>query len=230
MSQSFPPPEQPLRAIAFDMDGVLASSEDVYLRVGTETLRRRGKPFEDALRHKMMGLPTMVALQTMIDWHGLDDLVDDLAKESEVTFWELAGDELKPMPGVAELFERIVADEIPRGVVTSGARSYAERILTAVGVRQHMAFVITADDVRIGKPDPEPYLMAADRHGVEPGQMLVLEDSANGCRAAVAAGAYTVAVPSPHTHDHDFSGAKFVANTLEDPRVVDLVGLISPAG
>lgn len=218
-------PSRPLRAVAFDMDGVLASSEDVYLRVGTETLRRRGKPFEDELRHKMMGLPTPVALQTMIDWHGLDVSLDELAEESERTFWELAGADLQPMPGVAELFDRLDRAGTPRGVATSGARSYAERILTLVGVRQRLAFVITADDVRIGKPDPEPYLMAAERHGVEPGEMIVFEDSANGCRSGVAAGAYVVAVPSPHTVDHDFTGAAFVADTLRDPRIARAMGL-----
>lgn len=222
---SFPLPERPIRAVAFDMDGVLASSEDVYLRVGTETLRRRGKPFEDALRHKMMGLPTLVALQTMIDWHGLSDVVEELAVESEQTFWELAGDGLLPMPGVAETFDRLEAAGLPKGVVTSGARNYAERILTAVGVRDRLGFVITADDVTHGKPNPEPYLMAADKHGVEPAEMIVFEDSANGCRAGVAAGAYTVAVPSPHTHDHDFTGAAFVADTLLDPRVARVLGL-----
>ncbi|TWT95911.1 Phosphorylated carbohydrates phosphatase [Botrimarina colliarenosi] len=223
---SFPPPAKPIRAIAFDMDGVLASSEDVYLRVGTETLRRRGKPFEDALRHQMMGLPTMVALQRMIDWHRLDDSVEIIAAETEQTFWELAGADLAPMPGVAAMFDRLDAAGIPRGVVTSGARTYAERILTAVGVRDRLRFVITADDVRIGKPDPEPYLMAATEHGVDPAEMIVFEDSANGCRAGVAAGAYVVAVPSPHTHDHDFTGAAFVADTLADPRIAAVLGLV----
>ncbi|QDT68307.1 Phosphorylated carbohydrates phosphatase [Planctomycetes bacterium MalM25] len=222
---TYPLPERPIRAIAFDMDGVLASSEDVYERTGTETLRRRGKPFEDALRHKMMGLPTLVALQTMIDWHGLDIGVEELAVESERTFWELAADDLRPMPGVHELFDRIDAAGLPRGVVTSGASNYAERILTIIGVRDRLDFVITADDVRIGKPDPEPYLMAIERHGVEPGEMIVFEDSANGCRAAVASGAYAVATPSPHTHDHDFTGAQFVAETLADPRIASVLGL-----
>jgi HAD superfamily hydrolase (TIGR01509 family) len=206
------------------MDGVLASSEDVYLRVGTETLRRRGRPFEDDLRHKMMGLPTMVALQTMIDWHALDDDVASLAEESEQTFWELAGEDLAPMPGVAAMFDRLDAAGLPRGVATSGARSYAERILTIIGVRDRLKFVITADDVRYGKPDPEPYLMAAKQHGVEPAEMIVFEDSANGCRAGVAAGAYVVAVPSPHTHHHDFTGAAFVAATLDDPRIAEVLG------
>ena len=223
--ESPPAPAKPLRAIAFDMDGLLANSEDVYLRVGTETLRRRGKPFEDALRHKMMGLPTPVALQTMIDWHGLPDTIELLADESEKTFWELAGDSLHPMPGVHELFDRIDAAGIPGGVVTSGTRRYAERILTIIGVRDRLRFEITADDITLGKPHPEPYLLAAERHGVDPGEMLVLEDSQNGCRAGVAAGAYTVAVPSPHTLEHDFTGVAFVAQTLHDPRLAAVLGL-----
>ena len=52
-----------------------------------------------------------------------------------------------------------------------------------------------------------------------PRQMMVLEDSANGCRAAVAAGAFTVAVPNRHTQHHDFKGVRFVADTLADPRI-----------
>ena len=83
--------------------------------------------------------------------------------------------------------------------------------------------MITASDVTNGKPSPEPYLLAADKLGVTPENLLVLEDSANGCKAGVAAGAYVVAVPSPHTQDHDFTGAAFVADTLLDARVHELV-------
>lgn len=207
------------------MDGVLASSEDVYERVGTETLRRRGKTFEDDLRNTMMGLPTNAALQAMIDWHGLEDTVEEIAIESEQTFWELAGDGIQPMPGMLELFDHVEAAGLPRGVVTSGTRNYAERILRIVGVRDRLKFVITADDVLIGKPDPEPYLMAVAEHGVDPAEMVVFEDSANGCKSGVAAGAYTIAVPSVHTTSHDFTGSAFVADTLRDPRIAEALGL-----
>jgi HAD superfamily hydrolase (TIGR01509 family) len=212
-------PERPICAVAFDMDGLLASSEDVYMRVGTETLARRGKPFEDELRHKMMGLPAPVAYRTMIEWHGLTESVEELAAESDVIFWELAERMLGPMPGVAAMFDLVESLGLPRCVVTSGTRPYAERILTMIGVRQRLAFVITADDITQGKPFPEPYLKAAARMEVDPTDMMVLEDSANGCRAGVAAGAFAVAVPSPHTHGHDFTGARFVADTLGDPRI-----------
>ncbi|TWT90624.1 Phosphorylated carbohydrates phosphatase [Pseudobythopirellula maris] len=222
---TYPAPEKPIRAVAFDMDGVLASSEDVYELTGAETLKRRGRTFEDDLRHKMMGLPAAKALGVMIEHHGLDDTVEALEIESEEIFWSLAGGLLTPMPHVVETLDLLDRVRMPRGVVTSGSRRYAERILATIGVLDRMAFLITADDIRIGKPDPEPYLMAAERHGVEPAEMLVFEDSRNGSRAGVAAGAYTVAVPSPHTTHHDFTGVKFVADTLGDPRIATVLGL-----
>ncbi|MEN1680046.1 MAG: HAD family phosphatase [Planctomycetota bacterium] len=216
---SFPPPAKPLRAVAFDMDGTLASSEDVYLHVGHETLRRRGKAFEDDLRHAMMGRPAASALQVMIDWHELDDTVEGLAAESEELFWRFAGQELAPLPGVTEMFDWLDQHQIRRGIATSGSRVYASRILELIGLAGRFEFAITADDVQHGKPNPEPYLLAAERLGVEPEEMLVVEDYAVGAQSAVAAGAYTVAAPNHHTASHEFVGVAFVAKTMADARI-----------
>jgi beta-phosphoglucomutase-like phosphatase (HAD superfamily) len=64
--------------------------------------------------------------------------------------------------------------------------------------------------------------LAAARLQLAPPAMMVLEDSGNGCAAAVAAGAFTVAVPNRHTRQHDFSGARLLADTLSDPRIGEL--------
>jgi beta-phosphoglucomutase-like phosphatase (HAD superfamily) len=82
---------------------------------------------------------------------------------------------------------------------------------------------LTGDDVKQGKPHPEMYLTAAKRLSIAPAQMLVLEDSQNGCAAAVASGAVTVAIPSEHTADQDFSGAWLVAQSLADKRLHELI-------
>ncbi|MEM9184930.1 MAG: HAD family phosphatase [Planctomycetota bacterium] len=212
-------PSQPLRAVTLDLDGTLASSEDVYFNVGHATLNRRGKTFDDDLRNAMMGRPATAALQVMIDWHGLNDSVETLAAESEQLFWRFAQDDLKRMPGVDQLFDLLDERELPRGIATSGGRRYAERILELLGLAGRVAFAITADDVRQGKPHPEPYLQAAAKHGVDAAEMLVIEDSAVGSQAGVAAGAYTIATPNAHTAGHDFTGVAFVAHTLADPRI-----------
>ena len=78
-----------------------------------------------------------------------------------------------------------------------------------------------------GKPHPEIYHKAAQNFGSSPAQMMVLEDSENGCRAAVAAKAFAVAVPGRHSMHHDFTGATFVADGLADARIYEVLGLRS---
>lgn len=225
MILDFALPEQPLKAVAFDLDGLMVNTEDVYIHVGTELCARRGKTFEDALRHQMMGQPATAALSVMIAWHSFTDTLEELAIESDVVFWEQVEGRLQLMPGLMELLSAIDDAGIPKGIATSGARDYADQILTRVGLRERFESVITADDISRGKPAPEIYLLAARRFGIEPSEMLVLEDSQNGCRAGVAAGAYTVAVPSEHTEGHDYTGAAFIAHSLADPRIRQVLSL-----
>jgi beta-phosphoglucomutase-like phosphatase (HAD superfamily) len=92
-----------------------------------------------------------------------------------------------------------------------------------MAIRDRFAFVLTSADVTHGKPHPEIYQTAARRLAVDPGVMLVLEDSQAGCKAAVAAGAVAVAVPGGHSRRHDFSGARFIADSLADPRIKALL-------
>lgn len=216
---SYPSPETPICAVVFDLDGLMINTEDVYQLVGTELMRRRGKTFDDDLRGAMMGQPAAAALTVMIEWHALDDSLEDLSAESERTFWEFVEDRLTTMPGLHELLGLIDERGLRKSIATSGARPYAEELLKRIDLHESFEFLLTAGDITHGKPHPEIYQLAAARLELTPSETLVLEDSHNGCRAGVAAGAYTVAVPSPHSADHDFTGAKFVADSLADPRI-----------
>jgi HAD superfamily hydrolase (TIGR01509 family) len=132
---------------------------------------------------------------------------------------------LQPMPGLMELLDHLEQSNIRKAVATSGVRRYADNVLTRLGVKDRFEFILTAEDITRGKPDPEVYLLAAARLGLAPQAMLVLEDSANGCRAGVAAGAFTVAVPNRHTREHTFAGARFVAESLADRRILSSLGI-----
>ena len=210
-------------AVAFDLDGLLVNTEDLYQHVGSEMLRRRGRTFDLDLLDAMMGRPQRVALGVMIEWHGLEDTIDELAVETRQIFESLLDEGLRPMPGAVALVSRLVAGGLPRGVATSSGPDFAHDVLGRVGLLERFDFVLTSADVTHGKPHPEIYETAAARFGVQPGRMLVLEDSAAGCRAAVTAGAVTVAVPGGHSRRHDFSGVRFVAESLGDPRIGELL-------
>jgi HAD superfamily hydrolase (TIGR01509 family) len=214
-----------LRAVVFDLDGLLVNSEDLYEQAGETVLRRRGKTYDAALREQMMGRPVVDALQLMIDCHSLTDPLEDLMCECREVLEALMATSLAPMPGVEELLDQLQAENVPVAVATSATREYADHVLTRLNLKHRFRFILTADDIARGKPDPEVYLLAAKRLGIAPFQMLVLEDSANGCRAAVAAGAFTVAVPNRHTREHIFAGARFIADTLGDDRIRRVLAL-----
>ena len=213
------------RAVVFDLDGLMFNTEELYVEVGTELLRRRGYEFTPELLDQMMGRPSHVALQIMIDTHTLKATVNELLAETDALFPEILRQRLAPMPGLVELLEVLERHKIPKGIATSSRRSFVERVLAKFNYQPRFSPILTSEDITRGKPDPEIYLKAAALLGIPPAEMLVLEDSQNGCRAAVAAGAVAVAVPSGHSHRHDFSGARLIADTLADPRIKHLLGL-----
>lgn len=210
-------------AVAFDLDGLMFNTEELYFDVGSEQLRRRGHKFTVELRDRMMGRPGAVALQMMIDHHGLADTIEQLIVESDEIFEGLLKTRLAPMPGLVELLALLETAKIPKAIATSSRRTFVDRVLSPFGWAGRFKFILTSESITHGKPHPEIYQTAAQRFGIQPANMLVFEDSANGCLAASAAGALVVAVPGDHSRAHDFRGAAFVAESLADPRILELI-------
>jgi HAD superfamily hydrolase (TIGR01509 family) len=221
------PKSSPPQAVVFDLDGLMFNTEELYQEVGGEILRRRGKSFEAELLDRMMGRPASVALQMMIDTHGLDSTVEQLAAETDRLFAALLEERLELMPGLLDLLRDLEHARVPKAIATSSGRDFADAVLDKFHLRPRFSFVLTCDDIVRGKPDPQIYQLAASRLGLEPRQLLVLEDSQNGCRAAVAAGTVAVAVPAGHSRTHDFTGAQLIADSLADPRIREMLALES---
>jgi len=219
------PPRGPPAAAVFDLDGLLFNTEELYQEVGSELLRRRGHEFGPDLLHAIMGRPGRVALQMMIDYHSLGDTVEALAAESAEIFPAMLDERLEFMPGVPELLAALERSDIPKAVATSSGRRFTSDVLGRFQLEPRFQFLLTAEDVVEGKPHPEIYLKAASCFGLRPAEIVVFEDSQNGCRAAAAAGAVVVAVPGGHSRTHDFSRATLIADTLADPRVYALLGI-----
>ncbi len=208
-----------IAAIAFDMDGLLINTEELYFEVFDELLMRYNLRYTHELRRTMMGLPSPQAFDVLIQQTGIRAKPDDLEQACDEIFSGILPDRLATMPGVVELLDLIEARKLPHCVATSSRRSFAVDSLSAVGVIDRFDFIITAEEVARGKPFPDIYLAAAKRMHVAPESMLVLEDSHNGTRAGMAAGACVIAVPGDHSRDHDFTGVFAVADTLADPRI-----------
>jgi HAD superfamily hydrolase (TIGR01509 family) len=216
------------KAVVFDLDGLMFNTEELYQEVGAELLRRRGYEFTSELLDQMMGRPSHVALQLMIDAHTLKATVEELLAETDEIFPRILAERLAPMPGLIELMAALERQNIPKAIATSSRRTFVEHVLGSFNFQSRFSPILTAEDITHGKPHPEVYLKAAEQLNLLPHETLVLEDSQNGCRAAVAAGAITVAVPGSHSKRHDFTGAKLIADTLGDNRIYDLLDLARP--
>ncbi len=213
------------RAVVFDLDGLMFNTEQIYSHVLKELLRRREKEFTHDLVDQMMGRPAAAAFGVLSSYHNLDESLEELMAESDAIFLGLLDAQLAPMPGLVELLTALEQASIPKAIATSSRRSFTQRILGKFHFEPRFEFLLTGDDVTDGKPHPEIYLKAAERLAVPPAEMLVLEDSQNGCRAAIAAGAFAVAVPGEHSRSHDFTGAAFIAEGLADPRIFEALVL-----
>jgi HAD superfamily hydrolase (TIGR01509 family) len=207
------------------MDGLMFNTEDMFTAVGEQVLRRRGRKFTVELKAAMMGLRPQPAFEVMIHLCNLEDTWEELAAESNQLFIKILNDYLNPMPGLMELLDALEQAGIPKAIGTSSCRELVAACLTPFDMQRRFEFILTAEDIVNGKPHPEIYLVSAQRFGVPPGEMMVLEDSQNGCLAASAAGAFAVAVPGDHSRDHDFRTASLVVESLADPRLYRALGI-----
>lgn len=199
------------------------NTEEVFNRSGAELLKRRGKDAPQKLFHSMMGRRAQEAFQVMIDMMDLTESIEELQVESEELFFSMLDDVLAPMPGLLELLDAIESRDLPKAVATSSHRPYLNNIMGRFDMLDRFHDTLTAEDVTHGKPHPEIYLTAAERLDVDPAEMLVLEDSENGTKAAAAAGAHIISVPHAISRHHDFSSAKAIAESLHDPIIHSLL-------
>jgi HAD superfamily hydrolase (TIGR01509 family) len=214
---------EPLRAVAFDLDGLMFDTEALFVRVATEMLADRGKVFTPAIMAAMIGRQWPVAGRAFQTMAGLSESLDELREETRARFRALMDTAVHPTPGLFALLAALGRHGWPRAVCTSSRREYAERLLSHHGLRDHFAFLLTAEDVTHSKPDPEIYRTAATRFGIPTAALLVLEDSPAGIAAATGAGTFAVGIPHEHSPAAGLGAAHLVVPRLDDPRLLALV-------
>lgn len=212
-----------IRAVCFDLDGLMFNTEHVFFEAGGELLRRRGHTMTHDVMNVLIGRRPMESFVALVDYLKLTDSAEVLLAESREIYNAMLPSRLATMPGLLELLDAIEAAGLPKGVATSSPRYYLNDILGQFQLLPRFCMTLTSEDVTRGKPEPEIYLKAAKLLGVEPAEMLVMEDSHAGTKAGVAAGAHVVSIPHEFTSSHDFSGARHIATSLADPYILNLL-------
>src|SRR5688500_6516477 len=165
-----------MEAVVFDMDGVLIDSGAHHRAAWRAVLEEIGVEVDDDHWRLTIGRPAEEAVPLL-----LGDRVSRydawrLAARKRDHYVRFARRGLVPVPGVAEFIERLGRAGIPCAVATSASRNDVDYLLQALGVAQHFRAVVTAEDVYLGKPDPEVYVQAARALRIPPTRCLAFED------------------------------------------------------
>jgi HAD superfamily hydrolase (TIGR01509 family) len=184
-----------LAAVTFDMDGLLVDSEPLWFLAESAVMARLGANWGPADQHALVG----GSLGSTVEY--LIAKASGAAEPAVVGRWlidamvELVSTRpLTVLPGTAELVAEVQAAGLPHALVTSSVPAVVDAVLRRLDVRFDV--IISGADVSHAKPNPESYLLAAAKLGVDPRRSIALEDSPNGVAAAEAAGFRVVAVPS----------------------------------
>jgi HAD superfamily hydrolase (TIGR01509 family) len=204
----------PIRAVVFDMDGVIVDSERLHLLADAETFERHGIMVPKEAWNDIFGMKSDDGLRLILERYGNGEenpLV--LAQEKRDRYFELAREGLDLIPGVREFIISCRNRSLLTAVTTSGLGWYQRPFLERLGIDTLFDVIVTGDEVRHGKPHPEPYLLTASRLGCNPAECVVIEDADNGIRSAKAAGCIAIGITTSLPRETLLAaGADYVIN------------------
>lgn len=205
-------------AIGYDVDGTMVDSEPLHVAAWHETLAINGRRFEDLpveFQNTMAGRKPFAIATFMVGNLNLSVSPENFLSQKHSSFMDKVRTDLRPMPGVVESVGRF-AGKYALGIGTSLDREYVDLVLNGLGVTDAFSVIVTGDEIKHGKPDPETYLTLADRIRVDPRQMAVFEDATSGIASAKAAGCWCVAVENLNAVPQDTSQADIVVHSLNE--------------
>ncbi len=209
----------PSWAALFDMDGVLIANTDFHINAWLQFAQGHGFSLtKDQYVENINGRVSADAMAYVFGRSISAGELITLTEEKEAIYRELYRPHLQPTPGLVAFLEALQAQRVPAAVGTSAPESNVRFTLDGLSLRPYFNAIVDASMIRHGKPDPEIYLTAASRLGVEPARCVVFEDALAGIEAGLRAGMAVVALATTHTREE-------LAGTGASLIVDDFVGL-----
>lgn len=194
-------PDSPFAAL-FDMDGVLVDNTNFHINAWLQFSQRHGRPItKDQYLENINGRVSADAMAYVFGRTVSDNELVTLTEEKEGIYREIYGPHLQPAPGLLPFLDALRASNVRLAVGTSAPVSNVLFTLDGLPLRPYFDAIVDASMIRRGKPDPEIYLIAAERVGIDPARCVVFEDAFAGIEAGLRAGMAVVALATTHTRD-----------------------------
>lgn len=220
----------PLLAI-FDHDGVLVDSLAFHQQAWVELGKRTGLAFTPEFIHATFGMTNPTIFRKLMGDAISDEDIARYGDLKEVCYRDSARGQIGLMNGVRPLLDALTAARVRLAIGSSGVRPNLDLTVAECGLVGRFTAIASLEDIRHGKPDPEVFLVAAQKAGVAPGHAAVFEDAPVGIQAAKAAGMYAVGVGTTHNLESlERAGADEVVERLTGYNAQRLVDRLRSRG
>ncbi|MFC5449900.1 HAD family hydrolase [Paenibacillus aestuarii] len=211
-----------LKAVLFDMDGVIIDSEPLHFRSDQLLMKTFGIEMSVADLEVYVGMRDPDMLTQIILKYGLKtSLPELLSMQLNHKISLLREKDAFAIDGIVDLIQSISDHHIQIGLASSSSRAFIEAVLDKLGIASNFDCIISGYEVEKGKPDPDIFLKAASLLGVSPEHCLVIEDSGHGVKAAKAAGMKCIGFQNPNSGNQDLSNADMIVRSIRDIHVKD---------
>jgi beta-phosphoglucomutase len=217
------------RAAIWDVDGTLVDTAELHFQAWLEVCREHGQPFSRAEFAATFGRRNPEIIRHLFGDRFSDAEISALGERKEELYRAAARRGVGLLPGVAALMEGLSREGFRQAVGSSAPHANLELILELTGIGRYLGAVVGAEDTTRGKPDPQVFLVAAEKLGVEPARCVVFEDAPAGVEAARAGGMRCVAVRFVAHHSEESlrrAGADLVVGSLEEVSPAEIARLV----
>jgi beta-phosphoglucomutase family hydrolase len=204
-----------IRAVIFDMDGVIVDSEPLHLLAYQEFFNRHNIGYTAEHNAEFLGTKDIWMAQVLIDRHALPETPESMVKTKEAILMRLLTETAVARPGLSDILTKAKQAGLPMSIASSATLPTIHLVVDRLNIRNYFDALTSGDEVANGKPAPDVFLLAAKRLAVEPRHCLVIEDTLNGIKAAKAAGMMCIAIPCEATMHQDHSLADVRMQSLE---------------
>jgi HAD superfamily hydrolase (TIGR01509 family) len=211
-----------IKAVIWDMDGVIIDSEDMHPVLESETAKHFGMDFSpEKVRELYLGVQLENEFNDMIRRSGKEDITFQQMREvRDNLLKEYLQKGINEVPYAKQVIHELY-EKLKMGLVSSGERFWGEDALDKLKLLKYFDVVIFGEDTKNHKPHPEPFLKAAEVLGLKPEEIVVVEDSEGGVTGAKNSGMKVIARRASHNRKKDFSLADFIVQDLrETPKIV----------
>lgn len=193
-----------IKAVLFDMDGTLIDTEKYYRIFWPKAMAEFGYHMTDEQVLSMRSLGRPFAPAQLKEWFGEElDYYAIRARRTQIMEECLDKEGIQLKPGAVMILRELQRRGIPAAVATASPPERTEKYLNNTGIRQYFSKIISATQVKEGKPSPDIYLFACEELGFEPEECMAVEDAPNGVLAAYRAGCKVVMVPDQTQPDEE---------------------------